>query len=276
MIECDVIEVDREKIDSVNKELFRQYRKNPNNLEVVEKIIRCNIPMVFYVINVFGITRGDSFYDDFVSEGLIAINDAIVKHKYRKGKFSTYAFVLIKYKFMGLMSKRNVVRIPENKIQTLRQLEKDIISGKKVELSKDEEDILKLRLRYVRESDFEEDYPNKEIFFDIDKHKDAIFSENEMRHTKDWNEILEKILCNLPEREQNIIRIYFSVDGGEELRSAAKKMGISVQRVRQIKERALKKIRIMLVNKNMAEINAKRVCTDMGFEINEYSLKPTA
>ena len=58
-------------------------------------------------------------------------------------------------------------------------------------------------------------------------------------------EQLESVLSSLDEREQRIIRLYFGLDGKEALtlEEIGCLMGVTRERVRQIKERALSRLR---------------------------------
>ena len=56
---------------------------------------------------------------------------------------------------------------------------------------------------------------------------------------------LESILCNLDEREFRIIKLYFGLDGHEALtlEEIGSMMSLTRERIRQLKERALSKLR---------------------------------
>jgi RNA polymerase sigma factor (sigma-70 family) len=65
----------------------------------------------------------------------------------------------------------------------------------------------------------------------------------------DWSEIeqLEGLPGGLAEREQNIVRAHYGLDGEQQtLREIAGGMGLSVERVRQLEERALDKLRAVV------------------------------
>jgi RNA polymerase primary sigma factor len=56
---------------------------------------------------------------------------------------------------------------------------------------------------------------------------------------------LEEVLAGLDEREQKIVRLYFGLDGKEALtlEQIGGLIGVTRERVRQIKERALSRLR---------------------------------
>jgi RNA polymerase primary sigma factor len=58
-------------------------------------------------------------------------------------------------------------------------------------------------------------------------------------------ESIEKVLCSLKEREAKILRLYFGLDGKEPmtLEEIGGLLGITRERVRQIKEKALSRLR---------------------------------
>ena len=79
--------------------------------------------------------------------------------------------------------------------------------------------------------------------------KDGIVTGDGYDRVDDWSEIeqLEGLPGGLAEREQNIVRAHYGLDGEQQtLREIAGGMGLSVERVRQLEERALDKLRAVV------------------------------
>jgi RNA polymerase sigma factor (sigma-70 family) len=72
--------------------------------------------------------------------------------------------------------------------------------------------------------------------------------------TTTWPSI-RALLATLTEREQQVLRWRYGLDGGPELslRQVARRLGVSAERVRQIEERALVKLRTNALAKAPAQ-----------------------
>ena len=59
------------------------------------------------------------------------------------------------------------------------------------------------------------------------------------------SEEIERALATLPARDAKVLRLYFGLDGGREhtLEEIGSMLGVTRERVRQLRDRALKRIR---------------------------------
>jgi len=252
MIENHIIQIDRDKMDAENFLLLDELFKNKNNLRISGDIIKVNIPIVLRVVSSFGIKKNSNLYDDFVAEGLYALYYAIRKYDKKKGKFATWAFVIVRYKLLSVFDKyKNCVRLPKDKYCQLRKLIKDsFVEGR--EYNKDEEELFKLNFRYISEDDVPEDNPNSDLFHDVEKNKEITQVYDKKQYAKDWYDMLFPILQRLSNIEQIVINKTFGLDQEpKSTKDISNHIGISTSRVFQIKNAALRKIKIMMVAKKL-------------------------
>jgi len=64
---------------------------------------------------------------------------------------------------------------------------------------------------------------------------------------------LDRVLCKLPDRDKEIVKMLFGIKYNHEysLDSVGEKFNITRERVRQIKESALKELRILITKNNV-------------------------
>ena len=70
----------------------------------------------------------------------------------------------------------------------------------------------------------------------------------ELLEEKNVNKMLEDLVQKLPEREASVLRYRFGLDGGAEktLEEVGRKFGVTRERVRQLQNLALRKLRRMV------------------------------
>jgi RNA polymerase primary sigma factor len=71
-------------------------------------------------------------------------------------------------------------------------------------------------------------------------------------------DLLSELVERLPEREYNILRLRFGLDGGPErsLEEIGKEFGVTRERIRQLQNLALNKLRKMIENREAVRIAA--------------------
>lgn len=201
------------KIKPLSQEKIRQLlpKAKKNDINAINQILESNLKYVFKVAKTL---RGRGVpLPDLISEGNLGILKAIDKFDLSKNySFLTYAnswiraFMLIKIKEEYKKNEFISINDYDEKFQ-----EKNII--------KNNEDNLSLN--------------------DIIPQEDNLNVNNEMK------EYIEKLLNNLSEQESQVIRLTFGLDVGKPMtmEEVSKIIGGSSERARQIKEKALKKLR---------------------------------
>lgn len=198
-------------------ELFKLIRKNNNQAK--NEIIESHLKFVFDVAKCY---KGKGVpLEDLISEGNIGLAKAINKFDENKGiKFISYAVWWIKQSILECLRKRS--NISFNEI-----LEEDSSNNTNHFDSLENED-------YEQEKDKDEKY-------NITTEYDDII--NELNDVK--RSFINKLLKKLPYRGQKIIIYYYGLNNEKErnLEEIGNELGITKERVRQIKEKCLKILR---------------------------------
>jgi len=198
---------------------------------------------------------------DLVEEGNIGLIKAAGKFDHRKGfRFSTYASWWIKQSITrGIANQSRTIRIPvhiyqlinryvkEEERRGLKQVDDEVMAEaldvpiKKIKL-------VKSLITGIRS---EEPLQSAEALQKLSSESPQVKSHTpeEIVTLQVENEhIADLIDKHLSDREQEILRVRYGLDGSEPrtLAAAGKMMGVSRERIRQIEKRALKKLNIML------------------------------
>ncbi|KYK22722.1 hypothetical protein AYK24_00410 [Thermoplasmatales archaeon SG8-52-4] len=204
-----------------------------------------------YVIDVAKGYQGQGLpLEELIAEGNYGICKAAERFDPEKGmKFITYAVWWIRQSILQALSENTrVVRIPINKIneiqKTRKLMEQDM--QEKGDLSPSEyevdHEILEMYSAFpVRlDSETSTDQPMIELF----PNKDALPPDNRFE-AESLRIDLETILDNLNDREIEILKYYHGVDEFRPftLEEIGNILGLTRERIRQIKKKSLKKIR---------------------------------
>jgi RNA polymerase primary sigma factor len=222
------------------------------------RMIQSNLRLVINIAKRY-MNIGLSF-SDLVEEGNIGLMRAVDKFNYKKGyRFSTYASWWIKQGMMRALSNQSkLIRIPVHMYESItkwrkcREIfiqrfgkipsQKDLAAHMKISLEKlkEIESVLSnpgsLNAPLSLDSSFE--------LIDVIEDKDAA-QPSETSHEFTLTARLEQLLNKVNERERRILVLRFGLQGEESctLEETAREFGITRERVRQIEEAALKKIR---------------------------------
>ncbi len=197
---------------------------------------------------------------DLISAGNVGLLTAADRFDGTKGyKFISYAVWWIKQSILQTIAEHaRTVRLPMNKVSLLKDISKTsrrLGQGREAEprieeiaaeLEVPKEEVLETMLsaRAVRSLDesFEDDDERNLLNILSDTSQVKPDANVLCESAKDQ---LESVLNSLDERELRIIRLYFGLDGHEALtlEQIGDLMGVTRERVRQIKERALSRLR---------------------------------
>lgn len=195
--------------------LWRRLKRNPNDSDAKNKLITSNLKFVVSVANSYK-GRGLSM-SDLVAEGNMGLLKAYTKFDPKRDvKFISYSVHWIKQSIIEALQKRNSI------------------------------DCEDLPLDYERqEVDVDEDYLESDNTPNLVTDFIETAGDSEFERTKKQKQALLLLFDSLNERERNIIVRYFGIGGrdGETLEEIGNSMNLTKERVRQIKEDGMKKLR---------------------------------
>ena len=243
---------------SREKEVELAARIKEGDIQSRDELVQANLRFVIDVAKNYQ-NRGLSL-SDLISAGNLGLLTAAERFDGTKGyKFISYAVWWIKQSILQTIAEHaRTVRLPLNKLSLLKDISKvsrRLGQGRESEPGVDEiaaaldvpvEEVLDTMLsaRTVRSLDeaFEEDDERSLLNILADTSQDAPDTEV-LRDSA--RQQLESVLSSLDERELRIIRLYFGLDGNEAmtLEQIGGLMNLTRERVRQLKERALGKLR---------------------------------
>ncbi len=223
-----------------------------------DELVNANLRFVIDVAKNYQ-NRGLSL-SDLISAGNVGLLTAAERFDGTKGyKFISYAVWWIKQSILQSIAEHaRTVRLPLNKLSLLKDISKasrKLGQGRESEpaieeiareLDIPEQEILDTMMsaRSVRSLDesFEED--DERSLLNILADENQATPDSHVLETSARAQ-LEEVLESLDERELRIIRLYFGLDGSESLtlEQIGGLMGLTRERVRQLKERALGKLR---------------------------------
>jgi len=236
--------------------LARRIREDDQ--EALDKLVRSNLRFVVSVAKKYQ-NQGVSL-SDLINEGNLGLIRAAHKFDETKGiKFISYAVWWIRQAILQALAEQSrIVRIPLNRAGTLHRIGKraaallqelgreathaEIANGMDVT----EEEVAKTMSISQAALSLDAPMAPGEDNKLLDYLPDTINpTPDEQIFVKALTESIEEALSHLKERESKILRLYFGLDGNEPmtLEEIGALLGITRERVRQIKEKALSRLR---------------------------------
>jgi RNA polymerase primary sigma factor len=251
-------EISRIPLLTVEEETALARRAFRGDLEAQERLARHNVRFVVSVAKKFQ-NRGVPLMD-LIGEGNVGLMTAARKFDPDRGvKFISYAVWWIRQAILQALAEQSrIVRVPLNRAGTLHRIGKrasfllqelgreathaEIAEGMDIT----EEEVAKTMS--ISQTHLSLDAPmtpgedNKLLDYLPDNLNPT---PDELTFEKALTESIEEALAHLKERESKILRLYFGLDGEEPmtLEQIGSLLGITRERVRQIKEKALSRLR---------------------------------
>ena len=230
------------------------------DIEAQNKLVRANLRFVVSVAKMFqnqGLSLGD-----LINEGNIGLVKAANRFDETRGfKFISYAVWWIRQGIMSAIADQSrVVRLPLNRVSNLTQLSKAYRNleqelerkptteelAKILDITSDEVAyILQISGRHISvDAPFSNGDENKTTLIDVLYNDENPMPDTELISDSLISEV-ESILSTLDEREAEVIKLSFGIGTGQKatLEEIGERYGLTRERIRQIKETALRKLR---------------------------------
>jgi RNA polymerase primary sigma factor len=256
-------DIGKEPLISVEEEVELAQRIKKGDKAALEKLVRANLRFVVSVAKQYQ-NQGLSL-SDLINEGNLGLIKAAEKFDETRGfKFISYAVWWIRQSILQALAEQSrIVRLPLNQVGALNKLNKEMSKfeqenerapsieevASNLEMPKDKvADTLRVAGKHVSvDAPFQEGEDN--TLLDVIPNTTTPKTDNELMYESLRREI-DRVLDTLSEREQQIIRMFFGLDGKEmTLEEIGHHFGLTRERVRQIKEKAIRRLRHVSKNK---------------------------
>jgi RNA polymerase primary sigma factor len=239
------------------RELAKNIRKGDE--EALHKLVKANLRFVVSIAKQY-VNQGLSLAD-LINEGNLGLIKAAHRFDEKRGfKFISYAVWWIRQAMLQALAEQSrIVRLPLNRAGTLyrigkvaRQLDQEL--GRNPEVGEIAEK-LNLTHEEVRDTmQIANSHLSLDASFNNDQEEnslvDYLADENqeppdEMTFSNALGDDMLKALSTLTERERTILKLYFGLGDAEPmtLEEIGKKMHLTRERIRQIKEKAILRLR---------------------------------
>ena len=248
-------EIGREDLITVEEEVELAQRIRKGDRVALEKLTRANLRFVVSVAKQYQ-NQGLSL-PDLINEGNLGLIKAAEKFDETRGfKFISYAVWWIRQSILQALAEQSrIVRLPLNQVGSLNKISKAFSKfeqenerrpspeelADELEIPVDKiSDTLKVSGRHISvDAPFVED----NSLLDVLVNDDSPMADRSLVNESLSKEI-DRALSTLTEREKDIIQMFFGINTQEmTLEEIGDKFGLTRERVRQIKEKAIRRLR---------------------------------
>ncbi|MBO7337706.1 MAG: RNA polymerase sigma factor RpoD/SigA [Paludibacteraceae bacterium] len=250
-------EIGREDLITVEEEVELAQRIKQGDRKALDKLTKANLRFVVSVAKQYQ-NQGLSL-PDLINEGNVGLIKAAEKFDETRGfKFISYAVWWIRQSILQALAEQSrIVRLPLNQVGSLNKISKALSKFEQQherrpsseelanELGVDEgkiSDTLKVGGRHISvDAPFVEGEENS--LLDVLQDSNSPNADKELIDESLAKEI-DRSLATLTERESDIIKMFFGIGYQEmTLEEIGDKFGLTRERVRQIKEKAIRRLR---------------------------------
>ena len=237
-------EIGREELITIEEEVELAQAIKRGDRRALDKMTRANLRFVVSVAKQYQ-NQGLSL-PDLINEGNLGLIKAAEKFDETRGfKFISYAVWWIRQSILqALAEQARIVRLPLNQVGTLNKITKALSKFEQEnERRPSAEDTLKVSGRHISvDAPFVEGEDNS--LLDVLVNEDAPNADRSLMNESLSREI-DHVLSKLSEREAEIVKLFFGIGGHQEmtLEEIGLKFNLTRERVRQIKEKAIRRLR---------------------------------
>ena len=252
-----LVDISREKLISTDEEVELAQKIHKGDQRALNKLVRANLRFVVSVAKQYQ-NQGLSL-NDLVNEGNIGLVKAAQKFDETRGfKFISYAVWWIRQSILQAISEQSrIVRMPLNQVGFQSKLSKAIVNfeqeNERRPSVQELADILETDEEKVREAlgtngkkvSVDAPFQDEESgsLIDIMTDETAPATDNKMER-ESLSKDLDAALGTLSDRERQVLKMLFGIGCNEmPADEGANTLSLTRERVRQIKERALKRLR---------------------------------
>ena len=256
-------EIGKEDLITVEEEVELAQRIKKGDQEALEKLTKANLRFVVSVAKQYQ-NQGLSL-PDLINEGNLGLIKAAEKLDETRGfKFISYAVWWIRQSILQALAEQSrIVRLPLNQVGSLNKINKAFARFEQenertpspeelanvLDLPKEKvSDTLRVSGRHVSvDAPFSDGEDNN--LLDVLVNTDSPNADRGLINESLSTEV-ERALATLTDRERDIIRYFFGIGCPEmTLEEIGEKFGLTRERVRQIKEKAIRRLRHSSRNK---------------------------
>ncbi len=250
-------EIGKEELITVEEEVILAQRIKKGDQRALEKLTRANLRFVVSVAKQYQ-NQGLSL-PDLINEGNLGLIKAAEKFDETRGfKFISYAVWWIRQSILqALAEQARIVRLPLNQVGSLNKINKAFARFEQenerrpspeelaevLDLPAEKvADTLRVSGRHISvDAPFVEGEDNS--LLDVLINDDSPIADRTLINESLATEV-ERALSTLTERERDIIKLFFGITCQEmTLEEIGEKFGLTRERVRQIKEKAIRRLR---------------------------------
>jgi RNA polymerase primary sigma factor len=250
-------EIGKEDLITVEEEVELAQRIRKGDQKALEKLTRANLRFVVSVAKQYQ-NQGLSL-PDLINEGNLGLIKAAEKFDETRGfKFISYAVWWIRQSILQALAEQSrIVRLPLNQVGSLNKINKAFSRFEQeferkpspeelaecLDLPADKvADTLRVSGRHISvDAPFVEGEDNS--LLDVLVNDDSPIADRALINESLSTEI-ERALATLTERERDIIRLFFGIGCQDmTLEEIGEQFGLTRERVRQIKEKAIRRLR---------------------------------
>ena len=256
-------EIGHEELISVDEEVELAQRIRQGDRKALEKLTKANLRFVVSVAKQYQ-NQGLSL-PDLINEGNLGLIKAAEKFDETRGfKFISYAVWWIRQSILQAIAEQSrIVRLPLNQVGSVNKINRMLNKfeqeherrpsieeiAEHIDLPQDKiEDAMKVNSRHVSvDAPFVDGEENS--LLDVLINDDSPMADRTLV-MESLREEINRALQRLNERERNIIEAFFGINQPEmTLEEIGDKYGLTRERVRQIKEKAIRRLRHSTKNK---------------------------
>ena len=250
-------EIGREELVTPDEEVELAQRIRKGDQEALEKLTRANLRFVVSVAKQYQ-NQGLSL-PDLINEGNLGLIKAAEKFDETRGfKFISYAVWWIRQSILQALAEQSrIVRLPLNQVGSLNKINKALSKfeqenerqpsneelSEMIDVPKDKiSDTLRGGSRHVSvDAPFGEGEDNS--LLDVLPNDDSPSADRGLVN-ESLNTEIERALSTLTDREREIIKSFFGIGCQEmTLEEIGERFGLTRERVRQIKEKAIRRLK---------------------------------